>query len=716
MPHITVPLDGSGIEGVDASQQVKVLLAAGGKPLVSEVVSLDNKGQARATLGIQGKPRGVRVIVGPADAGDEELLGLQTIGVDVPLRRWSGKDELVIAPIRITPYYWYWWRRWCRTFTINGRLVCPDGSPVPGAVVCAYDVDAWWWWWSKQQVGCATTDANGAFTINFRWCCGWWPWWWWRLRVWELEPTLSKAISDALQREPRFPKIPIPDPQPDVRIFQQLLQDDSELIVTKALPDAAASFDPSQLDPLRERLAAALPILPQLTPVRLWPWWPWHPWWDCTPDIVFRATQLCRGQEQVIVNENWFQARWDIPQQLNVTLTANNDACCVADPPDCQQGDCLALSNVCGYPTTSVGGNSGAPAVPVGYANPQPTAALASIYSDRPFAETVTIRGTVACLDDVDYYRVQWRKFGTATWNVMPQAANGTIMREYWDFALGHGVFAPFSAAVPISGQHVYETVQHYESTHTPGDWGGSKVWLSTNFDVVIPWLTNGPFTDGTYELSVVGYTESGGNLQDEHELLVCDSDQIATIVVTIDNQTTYSAPGPNPLTNPCGGLHLCTDQPATEIYDAFIVRADLSIIKVGACGTIALQPGDKFRVDFAAHDADGHLARYRLRLTFGDNEVLDLPLTSANLSPLGGKPVPAALQVGPTYGEARVDGAASPTWKGGAIRFESLAQDLFEKTCCYQLELYADKRTVVSCWGGFGHYNLSYRSFQVTV
>jgi hypothetical protein len=733
MAKITIPLDASGVEGLDPKQPVKVLVVARGVPLAAEIVTLDKKGQAQVSIGIEEKARDVRVIVGPPDATNDELLGLQTIGVDIPLRRWAGKDELVIPAIRVTPYYWFWWLRWCRTFTIHGTLRCPDGRPVPGAVVCAYDVDAWWWWWSRQQVGCATTDANGAFAITFRWCCGWWPWWWWRYRAWEVEPTLSKDILRALQREPRFPRIPQPDPQPDLRIFQSLLASTTELAPSRN-GNPAASFaaelrklapvtlggtptalDPAQLDALRDGLVEVLPRIPELSALRLWPWWPWYPWWDCTPDIVFRATQACGGAQRVIVNESWFQARWNIPQQVNVSLTANSEACCVARPPQCD-GDCLALSDVCGYPTFDVGGNAGAPAAPPGYANPQPVAATANIYSDRPFADTVTIRGTIDCLADVDYYRVKWRPFGGGAWNPMPVPALGAFSREYWDFSLGHSVFVPFSATVPISGLNVYETVQHYEATHTPADWGASKVWLATNYDVVMEWLTNGTFGDGTYELSLLGYDEVAGVLQNEHSLLVCGGDQPATIVVTIDNQVTYAAPGPNPATNPCGGVHACTDEPATEIYDAYIVHQGGGTTTVSACGTIKLAAGDQFRVDFAAYDAAGHLAYYDLRLTYDNNLVTYLPLIPANLSALGGKPVPAALQTGSTYGEARVQGAPSPTWAGGAIRFECPATDVFLETCCYQLELRAYKRTVVSCYGGFAHANLSERSFQVTV
>ena len=137
MARITIPLDASGIDGLDPKQPIKVLLAAGGEPIASEEVTIGQEGQAHVSFEVEERPRGLRVIVGPGDASDEDLLGLQTIGVDVPLRRWQGGDELVLPPIRITPFYWFWWLRWCRTFTIRGRVLCPDGSPVPGAVVFA---------------------------------------------------------------------------------------------------------------------------------------------------------------------------------------------------------------------------------------------------------------------------------------------------------------------------------------------------------------------------------------------------------------------------------------------------------------------------------------------------------------------------------------------------------------------------------------------------
>jgi hypothetical protein len=740
MARITIPLDASGIEGLDPKQPVKVLLASGGKPLVSREVSLDPKGPTALSLDIDRQAAALRVIVGPRDATDEELLGLQTLAVDVPSRRWRGKDELVLPVLRISAYYWFWWLRWCRTFVVRGRVLCPDGKPVPGAVVCAYDVDAWWWWWSRQQVGCATTDASGSFTIKFRWCCGWWPWFWWSLRRWQVEPTLASHIFGALQREPRLPRLPPPGPQPDLALFEQLAGEPAtpgaaRSPIAASFKNAAAaataavsrlalpgrkpftSVEPSRLDGLRERLVAALPAVPALSAVTLWPWHRWQPWWDCTPDIVFRATQRCGGAEHVIVNEGWFQARWNIPQALDVTLTANDSACCAA-PEDCSDGECLVLAKVCGVDADEVGGNPGAAAAPVGYAFPN----VVANGGDAPFAGTVNIRGTAQCMSGVDYYEIESTADGGATWQLVPPEALGAFSREYWDFTLGTDVDVGFSAAVPIDGRHVYETVEHYEATHTPADWGGTKVWLGTHIDLVFPWLS-GVYADGTYGLRVVGFDEAGGVLSNRRVLPVCGTKTDAQIVVTLDNQSTYPAPGP--AGNPCGPgtTHACTDEPMTDILDVRIVRAAGGVQTIGPCGNITVAAGDVLEVDFIAYDAKGHLASYSLLATYGENLARDLIALAggaAGLAPLpgGAPPVPAAAQVGPDYQAARTppQGAVAPTWTGGALRLSVPASVAFPESCCYQLELRAYKRTIVNCAANNAHRNLSERSFQVTV
>lgn len=737
MARITIPLDASGIEGLDSKQPVKVLLTSGGRPVAAERVTFDTKGQAQISMDVDAKAGGLRVVVGPHDASDVELLGLQTIGVDIPLRRWLGRDELVIPTIRITPYYWFWWLRWCRTFTVHGRVLCPDGSPVPGAVVCAYDVDAWWWWWSRQQVGCATTDATGSFTLTFRWCCGWWPWFWWRLRRWQVEPTLAGHILSALQREPRFPKLPLPGPQPDLSFFDALTGGPSSVrsaakasssgalgsmgkatTTVRALApsrQALAAIDPTRLESIRETLVSRLPNIPALQSIHLWPWRPWQPWWDCTPDIIFRATQTCGGHEHAIVDEGWFSARWDIPQHLHVTLTASDDACCIP-PNGCVDGECLALAKVCSVDADEVGGNPGADPTPVGYAFPN----VISNGGDAPFAGVVNIRGTAQCMADIDYYELEFTADSGATWQVVPPEALGTFFREYWDFGLASDVDVAFSATVPIDGHHVYETVEHYEATHTPADWGGSKVWLGTNIDMVFPWVTSPAFADGTYGLQVVGYDEAAGVLSNRRVLAVCDSPTPSRLIVTLDNQSSFPAPGP--LNNPCGAgtTHTCTNEPLTDILDARIVRAGGGTEVIGPCGDVTIRAGDVLEVDFIAYDAQGHLASYDMLATYGENLAQNLIALGGVLTSLlgGAPPVPAAAQVGPDYATARAfpQSATAPTWTGGAIRLSIPATIAFPESCCYQLELRAYKRTIVNCADNNAHRNLSERSFQVSV
>jgi hypothetical protein len=65
MARISIPLDASGIEGRDPKQPIKVLLAAGGKPVASKKVDLGVKGQSKVSLEVKGKPGALRVVVGP---------------------------------------------------------------------------------------------------------------------------------------------------------------------------------------------------------------------------------------------------------------------------------------------------------------------------------------------------------------------------------------------------------------------------------------------------------------------------------------------------------------------------------------------------------------------------------------------------------------------------------------------------------------------------
>lgn len=740
---LTVPLDASGVEDLDPEREVKILVVPEKGAPQSEVTRLDRSARATAVFGFAEHPGTVKVIVGPGDAGDDELVGMQTISVDVPGRQWLEESKLALRPIAVTRFYWHWWLRWCRWFTVRGRVVCADGTPVPGAVVTAYDTDYWWWWCSKQAVGSATTDLNGTFEINFRWCCGWWPWWWWAMRHWHVEPLLAEKILPVLYREPKLKRPPIPEPDPDPLIFDRILAGDdvrrspflthADHAVAGGIPSpragrlplsrAAARFDPSTLEKVRGPLAKSLPPPAEAERLRLWPWFPWNPWSDCTPDIIFRATQECEGGQTVIVDETCWDTRHDIPTTLDVTLVANENACCIPDGEGCLEGECLALSHACGITADNIGGNVGAPATPEGFVSPGS--------GDQPFAGLITISGTVDCMTGVDYYEFQWSHDGIA-WNDVPSAAAGAFGRSYIDFSTfpftwGHPLF---SASPPHDGRFVYPTLQFYEANNPPANWGSDRIWVGGSKFQLMNWLTNGAeWADGVYHLRVRGWNWDAvaGTLVNPRVLKVCGSDEDATLLLTLDNRTVGPSSGhpPSVPSHPVTALHAETMEPDTDILAVQIVHEAGPPSVVQSCGSVPISEEDLLVVDFMAYDPDGHLSGYSLNVTWGENQLASLlnpALTDWSLAPMPGfPPVPAAAQVGPTYADARSvapppnGGAVSPIWQGGALRLTVRASEVFPVTCCYQLELAATKRTIVDC-GAPPHRNDSAYSFAVTV
>lgn len=729
--HLEVALDASKIEGFKNDQAVKVLAQGPKGPLASTLVKLDEKGHGIAVLGFDKPPGGIRVIVGPHDATDRELTGLQTIAVDVPARRWSGA-ELKLPPIVIGEYYWWWWFYWCRTFTISGKVVCPDGSsPVVGATVCAFDVDWWWWWSSTQQIACTTTDINGAFTITFKWCCGWWPWWWWETRFWQIDPVLIERIAPVLQRNPELHALAPRNAQPSLADFRALLGAEAPHLGKGDMPE------PSALISLREPLLRKLPLDAELEKLRIWPWYPWYPWNDCAPDVIFKVTQACTptGAANVIVDETVWQTRYDIPTTLNnVVLVANDKACCLPPPQHCIDPECLDLTQACGLTVNTIGGNTNAPAVLpplIGLYDPNG----AATYSDRPFGANVPISGTVECMGNVDYYEFEWSTNPNAlSWNAMPPAANGGFTRQYIKLSpLGFPTVA-FSPQL-ISGRHVFETLNHYELAHPGEAWGFNSLWIG-NRDQMIDWLTQN-FTpgDGIYYLRVRGYDENPPGQLDLNSgriLNLCGTQNPNYIVLQIDNRLV--GPGPNDWHGDnCQSVHFCTNEPDTKIVRITILPAGGGApVDVQPCGVYQVTWPDQVQIDFIAYDPQGYLGEYTLNNYYGANlarNLLGHPSTFT-LSPgpafAGPGPVPAAAQVGQTYLKATTfpQTAVRPSWQGGVIRLvmpatddpanPGIPQGAFPITCCYQMRLDAYKRTIVGCSTVF--YNTSETSFTITV
>lgn len=697
--QLTIPLDASGIEDREDVTELKVAVRDAAGWTQSQTVKLDAKGQGAAKLSFEEQPGSLQVFVGPAEASDEELVKLQTLQFAVASRRWAEQPRLALPHVVIPPFHWHWWRRWCRTFVIRGRVVCPDGSPVPGADVCAYDVDWFFIWSSTQQVGCATTGSDGTFEITFRWCCGWWPWWWWRLRSWRLDPALGDLLSDTVRRNPALELAGIGGEVPALAPFRSLAGG----AATPSL-ESLIRTDVSALDRLRDQLLPKLPRLPELERLRIWPWYPWHPWWDCTPDIIFRVTQDCATHVATIVDETVFDTRWNISNPLDVTLVANDQACCrpICGQDPCDEGECIIIDRVCNAPIHDVGGNLGAPATPAGYLNPGPVP-VDTFGAHQPFGGIVPVYKNPGDLINVDYLEFEFSSDGGATWGPLPGDAGVKFSRLYWD-----AITSP--PAVPVDfafdstlfpGHTVLETREHRE-TAIGGTWdvpGADHFWLSTNWDLLIA-IASTKFDDGTYHFRAIGWDDGGGGMLVNRRVLpVCGEEPLENgLVLTFDNRA-ITAIG-HDAAHLCGaGIHTCTVEPDTHILG---VRVNGTL--VGPCDTIDATSGT-LEVDFLVTDTPsvagepGHLGWYVLESRWGLSQSRNLlAQASASVAVISGGPTGwAAGQTSGNYGTAVSQGAVAPDWKGGTFRLTiTNLTEAFPVPCCYQLHLEAGKRTVV--------------------
>jgi len=713
--NLEVPLDASGIKDFKPDRPVKVVIQCTDKSIHEQEVRLTREGKGSAKFTFEKCSGPLHIVVGPADMPKDKLLGMQTICVDLPARLLIGKKELSIPPIKISPYYWHWWLIWCRTFTIRGLVVNTDGEPVPGALVCAYDVDALWWWWSRQQVGCSGTDANGAFEITFHWCCGWLPWWWWSRRVWELDRDIANTLLKALPADLKYRDLSVPGPVPNLKVFKEILSSKNTAGLLENIP-AKSVFDISKLEKIRIPLKEALKAIPEFERLHMWPWWPWWPWWDCTPDIIFKVTQNCSGKEVVVLRERYSDARWNIPQLLNVTLVADDEACTIpTGNPVCPGGKCLVISYACKTLVDQIGGNLGANATPMGYANP----GAASVAGDRPFAGNVWIYGTVDCMSGIDYYSIEVSRYNVhaSNWDPipMPEAAAGNFVRVYFDSSVLFPPNNPFSTIIvkpqTIDGKYVYETLHHYELNNPPNNWNTVRLWVNT--DTIFKWITPDNFSDGTYKLTVRGWNLAGSSLLDQGILPICGVNKgDSSIILTIDNRFIASGPTDSHGNQCSPGIsidsHICTTEPDTAfIGKVKIIRSNGTTEDVSACGNTEIDSTDQLQIDFIAYDKDGHLAYYTLESINGVDDPTNLLSGTPNPGP-DSPPVPAAAQVGPSYDLALAQGAVSPIWNGGAMRLTINAKAAFPRTCCYSLVLRAYKRTIVNCDYDHDHWNVS--------
>jgi hypothetical protein len=716
MSTIVIPIDASQVPEKDRGQQkVKVAVREGGKTQ-STLVSVA-AGKTEARLDVSAK-QGLEIAVGPATASDEDIFRLRTLTASVSPAQFGKEGSLTISPIVVTPIYWQWWWIWCREFTITGQVVCADGSPVPGAQVSALNVDFWWWWSSIFQVGStAVTDSNGNFTITFRWCCGWWPWWWWDLRCWRLDPLLVDKLYPVLQLHPELSvRPPSVKPTLDLVALKAKASRGGALVA----PSIAGSqpVTPELISSSRAKLIGALPNVPEFANLNIWPWVEWFPWFDCSPNIIFQVTQNCNGaQNNVIVGENIFQARWDIPTNLNVTLTANQNACCISQGNPPPEGNCFLMTEVCNILVTQIGGNAGAVG-PVGFAYPNDR--------DRPFAESISLWGQFGTGAVADYYSIQYRPHGTVPWSPVPVAALQSFTRSYFDASLPcPACFAPPVTFAPTAG--VYESRDYYQTTNPGPGWGSpsGRSWMGDPDELAVI-STDGFFTDGAYDFSVIAYPALGSGGPDLTKGVMLngcgvepDNDNI--VVVQLNNRVASAIPE---------SVHINTTQP-----NCGITAVRLGGTPVLPCGAQPLTPGTSLEIDFFVTDSAAFLDDYSLVVLYGSSSEINLldPCEVGTFSFINLGP---GVSVGPDYSNAVgvplaaapitcippaspycPESAVRPIWGGGSMTLHiDNAANVFPQTCCYLIQLVVWKRNIVNCSTDLTYYNQSDYSFTVTV
>lgn len=95
----------------------------------------------------------------PAQARQISVTTLQ------PMWKQAGEGDFIAAwEYCIPARFWCYFRGLFDAWVICGRLTtCDTGSPIPGAVVSAFDVD----WIQDDPLGSGTTDAGGHFRIDY---------------------------------------------------------------------------------------------------------------------------------------------------------------------------------------------------------------------------------------------------------------------------------------------------------------------------------------------------------------------------------------------------------------------------------------------------------------------------------------------------------------------------------------------------------------------
>lgn len=326
---LRVPIDVSRVPDFTPGRRISALAWNRQGYQERRLVTFEKQDTVTVTFELDEAPESLQVALGPEAAAPSDLRHLQTAFVTVPPSAWHASAAVELPAIRVSAWDWWWWQHWRQNFHVTGRVVNPLGRPVAGALVSAFDIDAWWWWTTQEEVGTAVTASDGSFSIDFTRCCGWWPWWWWATRDWQVDVALVERITSFVRRYPGLGLLAAAaNSVPSLEIFQPLLTSRARPLpsmLAASLSQAGKTIDPAVLEQIRERLVE---ILPRRFPLPVWPWSDWAPWEDCGANLTFRVSETRGDQTAVLVNEGVASARWDIPACSDVKLIAHETSWC----------------------------------------------------------------------------------------------------------------------------------------------------------------------------------------------------------------------------------------------------------------------------------------------------------------------------------------------------------------------------------------------------
>ena len=727
-------IDVSAIEDRKFESAMRVAAVRGGEVLASApVTGVDRAGRYRYELDFKLlNPCTFHLILGRADVSDRVLVASELARVAVtpamlrPLppvgkvkadAAIADRVKVEVADMVVDAARYAVWLGFCRTYRVKGRVVCRHwkfengrfrfcDDPVPGATVEVYDVDSHWWFYSKDLVTTATTAFDGTFEATFTWCCL--PLRPWLERPWHLDPEIFERVRRAVDKLRAIIPIPLPDPPPDAAGLESFVRDLGTAL--QAAPSKGVSREPL-MAMSDESVAARLDLgLAQLIPA-----WPWRPVRDCAPDILLRATQACGGTVHVIYEESYSQTRWNAPTEVDVTIIANDKACCIpmcADP-DCD--DCFKFTDVGSTVVANIGGNN--PLAPVA---PELQGLAGPGGADVAFAGILPIYGTVGSMPDLDYYEFEASVDG-GPWAPLPAATLLPLSKYFWGIPCGGGVpqWNPVSVppeAIPDTSaavHHVYKTLARIQSECPGAPWEdpnqSSSRWWNANRNLALMWETasvgNPPpaltsqttfvetplVADGLYDLRIVGWKKDvNGKLIDRRVLLRCNTVQPERLRLRLDNRTVIDHPAfvPDHPWGP-GYVHIGSVDPDCDFVQIVRNQGSPDQLVVDACSVVDLHDKDTlsvtFRVTVPPGDKDRHLGGYWMTVHHGESAYFDA-LTAGTLSAAAG------VHPGPTYAAALGQGEVRRWWGGGEFIL-TVPGSAFEETCAYLFRLHAYKR-----------------------